>query len=1047
MAPPDVIRGNPAAGLDQDSGQPVDLLRSVSHELDLGSYSVVGSYCRFSYETRSLMGVWWEGIHAALATPSRLRHNYLLWGKPGEGKTRFVTEAARNLQERLDEFSFRSFNCAKDSADLFEDLREQLREGSQVPTLCFFDEIDDPAATEFYGRMLELLELNERPDRHVVYVLAGSGYSSLDGMLAELRSREKGTDAVSRVPAANRVTVPAMELGDRLLVFVSVATTAKIGEPISSVEQFGLYNVLCRAELDTPREVTAVAQQAAARMRPTETVLRYGHLFDAADEVLRFNFRKDHEEAAAEFGGAISLRVAPAVPSRNALDVKVALFKKPPQPSHSLIGREEDIAALLEAVRADRLVSVTGPGGVGKTRLLIEAGHRLESEFSGGTAYIEMAEVAGDDNFIPALAEQLDVKEAEGRSFAAGITTLIGSKRVLLLVDNFEQLVGAAPHVSQLVAACPHLQMIVTSRTPLRLAAEREVRISPLALPPAEETSIEQVRESPAVKLFLARAVTPTGQLILTRENASAVAAICRRLDGLPLALELAAARVRLLSPSILLDRLANALDVLTTGARDLPERQQTLRATIDWSHSLLNEDEQRLFRTMSVFSGGCTLELLEAVCGEGVPCLDLLESLVDKALVQVSASGRFTMLQTIADYAAEQLSASSERDEMAARHAAAFVTVAKEIRKGTERGDQIASVQRGIAEEQNLSIALSTLLLAAEAQDVAAAEAGLRACGDLNLYWHIRGKNLTARETANSFLAAGKRLASESALSAAMRTAGLGAWALGDIELANQEWKTACDLATAAGDPVEICLSNMFAVFGLIGIDGVRGKQCATEALELAQRLDYPWAAGLALVGSGFLSHVSGDLEDARSLLEQAFSVCQGIGDYEGMGLSLSGLAALSADTDAQNSLELYERSLASFAAIGDRAEEARVLSEMALVYLATGDVAAARHRLYGAVRAYEDIGSARGVGLAILGLAAVEAHELNHEAAATIAAAGERYVQQQGVVNVYGDEAPGIDLVQQSRAALAPAVLERASSKGAALSIDEAIALSGVA
>jgi hypothetical protein len=297
--------------VDEAARDSVDVLRSVGDELDLTRYSVIGSYCRFSFETRALMGVWWEAIHAALATSSRQRENFLLWGKPGEGKTRFVTEAAANLRERLDEFCFRSFNCAKDSNELFEDLRRQLREAPTVPTLCFFDEIDDPAETAFYGRMLELLELNERADRHVVYVLAGSGYGSLEGMLEELRSREKGTDAVSRVPAGNRVTVPAMDLGDRLLVFVSVATSAKNGEAISSLERFGLHNVLCRPELDTPREVTIVAQQAAARMRPTETMMRYGHLFDAADEVRRFDFRRDHEEVASRVQSRCALLLLP----------------------------------------------------------------------------------------------------------------------------------------------------------------------------------------------------------------------------------------------------------------------------------------------------------------------------------------------------------------------------------------------------------------------------------------------------------------------------------------------------------------------------------------------------------------------------------------------------------------------------------------------------------------------------------------------------------------------------------------------------------------
>ena len=802
----------------------MDVLRSVSDELDLGTYSVIGSYCRFRFEVRSLMGVWWEATYAALATPSRQRQNLLLWGKPGEGKTRFVTEAAANLDSRLDTFCFRSFNCAKDSDAQFEDLRQQLREGPLVATLCFFDEIDDPAATAFYGRMLELLELNERADRHVAYVLAGSGYGSLEGMLEELRSREKGTDAVSRVPASSRVTVPAMDLGDRLLVFISVARAAKSGEPIGTFERFGLYNVLCRPELDTPREVTIVAQQAAARMRPTETVLRYGHLFDAAEEARRFNFRREHEDAANELSGAISLRAIPAAPRPTASDGQVVLSKLPPSPAHPLIGRDQEVAALVDAVRCDRLVTITGPGGVGKTRLLIELGHRLVPEFPGGTAYVEMADTRGGESFLATLAEVLDVKEAENRSPAAGIAALIGSKRALLLVDNFEQLVETAGEIAHLVSACAELHVVVSSRTQLRLAAEREYRVAPLAVPATADEPLQLILEAPAVSLFLDRAVTSTGPLEMTEETAGAVAGICRRLDGLPLALELAAARLKILTPPLLLERLEHALDVLTTGPRDLPERQHTLRATIDWSHSLLDDDEKILFRRLAVFSGGFTLDLLESVCGRDVSCLDSLGSLIDKALVQLSPTGRYAMLQTIAEFASERLAESGERHEIASRHAAAFAAVANEIRRGVERDHQVTSVQRGIAEEQNLSVALDTLLAAARAGDVAAAEAGMRVCGDLNMYWHIRGKNLTAREISKGFLEASGGLASESATAAALKTAALGAWALGQIETANQEWQTACDLARSVDDAAELCICAMLSAFGLIGVDGVLG-------------------------------------------------------------------------------------------------------------------------------------------------------------------------------------------------------------------------------
>lgn len=709
-----------------------------------------------------------------------------------------------------------------------------------------------------------------------------------------------------------------------------------------------------------------------------------------------------------------------------------------PSRTGALFGREDDLVALADAVRGGRLVTVTGPGGVGKTRVLVELGHRLMPEFPDGVAFVELADVGDPADFIPAVAERLDVKEAEGRSLAEGIAALIGSRRALLLLDNLEQIIDAAPYVAAFIARCPALHVVVTSRTPLRLTSEREFPLLPLAV---DEPS-GPLAASPAVALFVERATTPAGPFVITDENAPTVAEICRRLDGLPLALELAAARLRLLTPEALLQRLGHALDVLTTGPRDLPARHRTLRATIDWSHSLLSEDEQRLLRRMSVFSGGCTIEELEAVCGG--PCLDLLESLVEKALVQITPTGRCTMLQTIAEYAGEQLAASGERDEVAARHAAAFTTVAREIHDGLEQGRQIASLERGTVEEPNLSAALDTLLAAATAGDAAAAEAGQRACSDLNMYWHIRGKNLTAREVSHSFIAAGKAFGQGSATAGAMRTAGLGAMVLGQIETANAEWAAAVAIADEVGDPSEQCLCNMFAIFGLIGIDTDLGKRSATRAIEISRATGYHWVECFALLGMGFLHHVAGELDDAHRCLDEALAIAERIGEIQAAGLAFGGLAALAAAEDTTRALDLYERSLQSFEHVGDRAEEARILSEMAAVYLNVGDLPAARRRLLDSVRAYRDVGSVRGVGLAVLGLAAVASLEGRHETAATIAAAGERYVQQEGIVNVYTEETPGLDLIGRSRETLDETSLQRATAAGATLTIDEAISLS---
>ena len=428
------------------------------------------------------------------------------------------------------------------------------------------------------------------------------------------------------------------------------------------------------------------------------------------------------------------------VPDPGALEGKgerfMSLPNNLPDPGSAPIGRASDLDSLVDLVRDHRAVTITGPGGVGKTRVLLELGRRLAPEFLDGVALAALADVSDAAGFVSALAEALDVREAEERSLSEGIVALVGERKALLLLDNFEQIVTAAPEVAALLERCPRLRVVTTSRTPLRISAEREYPLAPLDM-------------EPAVALFLERAGAVG--------DADAVAAICRRLDGLPLAIELAAARLRLLSPDALVERLDRALDLLTSGPRDRPVRQQTLRATIDWSHSLLTEAEQRLFRRLAVFAGGCTVADVEAVCSEpGEVLLDELESLLDNALVHVDG-GRVRMLQTIGEFAQERLDLADEADEIAARHAHRYAEVAREIRDGIEGADQVASVERGIEEESNLQAALETLLLRARAGDGEACEAGLRVTGDLWMYWHIRGKNVSAREHAQAFLTSGR--------------------------------------------------------------------------------------------------------------------------------------------------------------------------------------------------------------------------------------------------------------------------------------------------
>jgi predicted ATPase/class 3 adenylate cyclase len=717
-----------------------------------------------------------------------------------------------------------------------------------------------------------------------------------------------------------------------------------------------------------------------------------------------------------------------------------------PDPATPVIGRAAELASLVELVREHRVVTITGPGGVGKTRIAIELGRLLAPEFLEGLAFVALADVTEPADFLHALAAALDVKEAEGRTLGDGVASLIGDKKTLLLLDNLEQVVAAAPDVAGLIGSCPELRIVITSRTPLRIAGEREYPLVPLALPPPEADATESLMAYPAVTLFVERARATRGSFELTPQNAEAVAAVCRRLDGLPLALELAAARLRLLPPEALLERLDHALQVLTSGPRDLPERQQTLRATIDWSHSLLSEPEQRLFRRLAVFAGGCTFVDLEAVCADpGGTTLDELESLVDKALVQTDGQvDRLRMLQTIGEYARDRLEDAGETAKLALRHAYRYAALAREIRDGIEGTNQVGSLERGIAEEGNLQAALDTLLAAAQDGDAAAAEAGLQLCGDLWMYWHIRGKNLTAREYAACFLDADTRGSPTTGRAGALITAGLASDMLGQFGRANDEWGEAYRIAAELDADRELCISGFCHGFGLLQLDLEAGLSRTTESIERSRALGFTWAEGLASSLDGVLRTVAGDLDTAQARYSRALEIQRRLGDQEGAGLSLGGLARLAAGRgDLAGALDLYRQALAAYEAIGDRAEEARILSELAWTQLRHEEHALARRIFLDSVQAYTDVASVRGVGLSLIGLAAVEAVENRPENAVQIAAAAEVYARQEGIVNVYSDETPGREFVDHARAALSADEVARATEAGSKLTIGEALDL----
>ncbi len=741
-----------------------------------------------------------------------------------------------------------------------------------------------------------------------------------------------------------------------------------------------------------------------------------------------------------------------AVPTPDVLEGKGERFAhlpgSVPERSTSVVGRGPDVEAVAELVRVHRVVTITGPGGMGKTTVAQEVGRVLEPDFPDGVAFVALDQVRDAAEVLPFVADTLGVKEAEDRSWMDGLVALIGHGRALLLLDNLEQVVDAAADIAVLVERCPGLRIVATSRTPLRIGTEREYPLAPLTLPSGNDEPGD-LGASPAVALFAERARAARPDFVLDEQNGRTVAEVCRRLDGLPLALELAAARLRVLTPEALLERLNHALDVLTAGPRDHPARQQTLRSTIDWSHSLLGDSEQRLFRRMAVFVGGAALHDIEVVCADaGVDVLDDLESLLDKALVQRAGAGdRFHMLQTIGAFAQDQLDRSGEGADLAQRHAARFSVVAGEIQRGIEGADQLRQLERGIADEGNLASALDFLLAGAREGDPTRCEAGMRMTGDLVMYWHLRGKNLTARDYAAAFLAADRTGQPTAGRAGALLTAGLASWMLGESEKCVAEWREALETAEAAEADREICFAGMCQGLGAIGGDHDYGIAATSDGIERARRLGLEWHEGFCGMVNGILHVITGDVATARERFEAALEIQQRLGDHEGIGMTVSSLAQLAAaEGDYTLGLRLYGEALAAFEACTDRAEEARVLAEIAWTHLGADDPVLARWYFLESVRAYGDVASVRGVGLSLVGLAAAEEAEGRPFTAVQIASAAEVYAQQEGIVNVYADGVSGQDRVDRARAQLTDEEALGAAESGRRLTIDQVLELARV-
>jgi predicted ATPase/DNA-binding CsgD family transcriptional regulator len=628
-----------------------------------------------------------------------------------------------------------------------------------------------------------------------------------------------------------------------------------------------------------------------------------------------------------------------------------------PAPLTPLVGREREIAAVCALLSRPevRLVTLTGTGGVGKTRLALEVAAELRDRFTDGVFFVNLAPISDPTFVVPTIAQTLELKETGEQPLLDLLQASLRDKQLLLLLDNFEQVLSVASQLADLLAACPKLKVLVTSRFVLHLRGEQEFTVPPLAAPdPKHLPDLAVLSQYEAVELFIARAQAVKLGFQVTHANARAVAEICARLDGLPLAIELAAARLKLLPPQALLARLGKGLAVLTSGARDLPARQQTLRNTIAWSYHLLEAQEQRLCRRLSIFVGGCTLEAIETVCTAletNTPTMSMLDSvasLLDKSLLQQreqeSEEPRFLMLETIREYGLETLETSGEMEFSRQAHAAYYLALAEDAEPELRGPQQAVWLERLEREHENLRAALQWGLVPGE--DGHRREMALRLGGALRRFWIVRGHWSEGRNFLERALAESKGVAASVQVKALITAANL-AHMQSDNDRAEALAEESLALCRELRDTGGIAHS-----LRLLGVSAARRGSLAAarslweEALTFFREVGDKESAALSLFNLAWLVIDQGDYAQGRALLEESLALHRELGNKGGIASSLQLLARALFDSkdDPATVRALLEESLVLFREVGDKVGIETFYFLSGQLALSQGDIATAR-------------------------------------------------------------------------------------------------------
>ena len=665
-------------------------------------------------------------------------------------------------------------------------------------------------------------------------------------------------------------------------------------------------------------------------------------VYRSAREVLAEDLGLDPSPASQELERAI-LRQEPSLAAPEAPTRSTRPLPVPPTP---LVGRRLELAAVSALFRDEgaRLVTLTGPGGTGKTRLGLAVADALEPELRDGAVFVSLASVSSPELVVSTIAEALEVREG-GRPLAESVTEHLRERRLLLVLDNFEQLLPAAPFVGDLLAAAPRLWILTMSRAPLRLAAEREYPVPPFDVPDAD-LPFEALVKTDALRLFAARAQAVDPDFALDGTSAPEVARVCGRLDGLPLAIELAAARAKLLAPAEILERLEREPHLPGTGPRDAPARQQTLVATIQWSYDLLGPDERLAFARLGVFSGGCTLEAAERVCDV---TLESLATLVDNNLLR-RRDGRFTMLETVRRFAAERLE-DAGATEVRRRHAEWLTELAEAMVDGTFAGeDATVWLDRIQPEHDNIRAALTWSL----ENDP---ELALRLASSLRLFWEVRGHFSEGFRWIEAGLPRRADVAPEVRMRALSASGTIG-FRIAKVDVSQERWEEALEIARELADDLWIArLLSDLGTAAAVREEWEPATELLNESADLFRELGVPARLATVLGNLGHIAAQQGDYARAIEVTEEALSLESRHKPNAAISTYNLGSHNLHAG-NLEQAREWLERAVALTLDLGFKEVMAYALASYVQLCLLDGDAARAAHLAGVADRLLADAG-----------------------------------------------------------------------------------------